>query len=72
MRDTTIVNTLCPYCNCTAGVIVDAVEYQSWQNGELMQNAMPDLTNEEREILTSGICGDCQYDNLENDYEEYK
>lgn len=29
-------------------------QYQAWQNGELIQDAMPNLTAEQREFLISG------------------
>lgn len=32
---------------------------QAWQNGELIQNAMPELSADERELLISHTCGDC-------------
>ena len=30
-------------------------QYDSWQGGELIQKAMPNLTADEREFLTTGI-----------------
>ena len=38
---------------------VNIDDYTSWENGELIQNAMPYLTADEREVLISGICGPC-------------
>ena len=38
---------------------VNVDDYTSWENGELIQNAMPYLTADEREVLISGICGPC-------------
>lgn len=35
-------------------------EYVAWKNsGALIQNAMPNVPKEERELLISGYCGDC-------------
>lgn len=33
--------------------------WNRWQGGELIQRCFPQLTPDEREILISGICGDC-------------
>lgn len=30
-------------------------EYRNWHSGELIQNAMPKLTSDEREFLISGL-----------------
>ncbi len=30
-------------------------QIKRWENGELIQNVMPDLTKEEREFMISGI-----------------
>jgi hypothetical protein len=30
-----------------------------WKRGELIQNAMPHLSNADRELLISGVCGIC-------------
>ncbi len=30
-----------------------------WMGGELIQNAMPNVPIDEREIMISGICGKC-------------
>ena len=30
-----------------------------WQNGSLIQDAMPYLSADERELLISGTCGTC-------------
>ncbi len=31
----------------------------AWQNGDLIQTAMPELNAAERELLISGTCDDC-------------
>ena len=35
------------------GITMD--QYDAWQGGELIQNAMPNLTADEREFLMTGI-----------------
>lgn len=50
----------CPMCGKTHSVEVNLTAYEKWQNGELIQNAMPKLSPTEREQLISGFCPDCQ------------
>ena len=44
-------------------ITVGNADLDSWQNGALIQDAMPYLSADEREILISGICGEC-FDNM--------
>ena len=50
----------CPLCGEDHSVKVNLAQYEAWQNGKLIQNAMPDLTPVEREQLISGLCPKCQ------------
>ena len=50
----------CPFCGADHAVEVNLAQYEAWQNGELIQNAMPYLTPTEREQLISGVCPKCQ------------
>ena len=54
------VAIICPFCGGDHAVKVNLAQYEAWQNGELIQNAMPDLTPTEREQLISGLCPKCQ------------
>ena len=56
---TNVVMT-CTFCGKFHLVEVDLEQFEAWQNGELIQNAMPDLTSTEREQLISGLCPKCQ------------
>lgn len=49
----------CRLCNNTQILKVKESSLHSWQQGELIQNAMPELTPNEREMLVSRTCGDC-------------
>ena len=49
----------CNKCKDQVEMSVNIDDYTSWENGELIQNAMPYLTADEREVLISGICGPC-------------
>lgn len=42
---------------------VTTEQLQRWENGELIQNAMPELTPNQREFLITGIVGD-EWDSL--------
>jgi hypothetical protein len=44
-------------------VLVKKTDLQAWKNGEYIQNAMPYLNVDERELLISGTCGPC-FDNM--------
>ena len=55
-----VVTIKCPMCGKTYFIEVDYDAFCSWQNGELIQVAMPNLTPTEREQLISGFCPDCQ------------
>ena len=54
------IEITCPFCGADHTVDVDLAKFEAWQNGELIQNAMPDLTFTEREQLISGLCPKCQ------------
>ena len=54
------VTMTCPLCGEDHAVEVNLAQYEAWQNGELIQNAMPNLTPTEREQLISGLCPKCQ------------
>lgn len=54
------VAIICPLCGEDHAVEVNLIQFEAWQNGELIQNAMPDLTFTEREQLISGLCPKCQ------------
>ena len=56
----TNVAMTCAFCRKFHLVEVDIEQLEAWRNGELIQNAMPDLTPTEREQLISGLCPKCQ------------
>ena len=53
------VHPTCPFCGDTTSVVVDAAGFVAWQSGELVQNALPNLSADDREVLISGICPPC-------------
>ena len=54
------IEIICPSCGAEHSVEVDLAQFEVWQNGELIQRAMPDLTPTEREQLISRMCPKCQ------------
>lgn len=57
------IECTCKMCGKEVDIIADQRGYNKWKKGMLIQDAMPYLTPDEREILVSGICGEC-FDNL--------
>jgi len=53
------ITKACPFCGEYHEVEVPFDGYMEWQNGVLIQDALPMLSANEREILISGICPDC-------------
>lgn len=53
----------CNMCKTTKVIVVPKDGYKRWISGECIQNAMPSVKAEDRELLISGICGKC-FDSL--------
>ena len=49
----------CPLCNDQFQVYVRESEYLGWKSGVLIQEAMPDLSLDDRERFQTGICHGC-------------
>ena len=54
------VEMTCPFCGESHAVEVNLAGFEAWQNGELIQRALPELSPTEREQLISGLCPKCQ------------
>lgn len=39
----------------TMDINITQEQYDAWQDGELIQNVMPDISRDEREFIISGI-----------------
>lgn len=59
-EENTLVTKTCPFCGRQYTISVPTDDFIEWQCGELIQNAMPYLSAENREFLISGICRECQ------------
>jgi hypothetical protein len=68
--ETVIVPAACHMCREVYCVEVDAVGYEQWKAGELIQNALPTLSAEERELLISKTCDDCWNKLFPEDFDE--
>lgn len=49
----------CIHCDVEQQVTAPAVGLLAWQNGELIQNALPELSADDRELLISRTCPKC-------------
>lgn len=55
------IMTSCPFCGEPNAIAISEEEYENYYiKGMKIQDAMPDLTATEREMLISGICPSCQ------------
>lgn len=50
---------ICRSCGHDHDVVVDVDGYDRWRGGELIQNALPELSAEDRELLISHTCDGC-------------
>jgi len=53
------IQAQCIRCKDTHVLMVNKNDLKRWESGALIQDAMPYLTPDERELLISGICGTC-------------
>lgn len=69
------VEMRCPFCGEEHAVEVNLTQFEKWQNGELIQNAMPELSPMEREQLISNLCPKCQikmFNSMEEEDEDFE
>ena len=59
ISDAVTVVVGCIKCAEAQHITVGHADLDAWQNGTLIQDAMPYLSADDREILISGICGEC-------------
>ena len=58
-KEKTTMWTTCRVCKDQVEMKVVQGDYEAWENGKLIQDVMPYLSADEREVLISGICGPC-------------
>ena len=49
----------CGECGKVFPITMTQEGYESWIMGELIQNALPDVSVQDRELLISNTCGKC-------------
>lgn len=62
-----VVTAPCPFCGVIEMVDVPTDGFRLWQQGALIQNAMPELSIEVRELLISGTHLSCWDENMPDD-----
>ena len=62
-----MVTKICPKCNKPSYVDIPKDAYEKWQMGVCIQNAWPDGSATDREVLISGICPECQKEIFEDE-----
>ena len=53
------MNVACNVCNDSVTLMVNPVDVIQWQKGKLIQDVMPYLDDDERELLISNTCVVC-------------
>jgi len=53
------INRHCVICSVKREINVDIEGFANWQNGARIQDALPDLSADDREMLISSICPTC-------------
>lgn len=54
------ISKVCPFCGHVSEILVDDEVLKRMEDGERIQDILPELPASEREVLISGICIDCQ------------
>jgi len=60
----------CPFCRTKTEIKISAKGYENWIDGDSIQTAFPDMPAEDRELLVSGICYNCQEKIFTDDEED--
>ena len=67
---TTVVAATCRLCNQVTDLTVNIEGFIAWQGGELIQEALPELSAYQRELLISGTCPKCWDELFPPDWDE--
>ena len=49
----------CWNCEVSHEIVTTAAGWKAWRSGELIQDALPEVSADDRELLLSGTCGPC-------------
>ena len=55
----TTLNVNCMHCDTREKIQVNYADFHAWKNGTLIQDALPYLDADQRELLISKTCGPC-------------
>lgn len=67
------VETTCPICHTTTIILVEESDYLDWKDGKNTYECFPYLSDNEREMLITGVCPICWDEMMpadDNDYTE--
>ena len=67
---TAVVAVPCRLCNEAKDLTVNIEGFIAWQGGKLIQEALPELDADDRELLISGTCPTCWDKMFPSDEEE--
>ena len=56
---TTVVATTCRMCDIAHELTVPCEGLEAWKSGKLIQEALPELSADQRELLSAGTCPKC-------------
>lgn len=59
MIDVVMVTKTCVVCDQDSGILVPREGYEKWQAGAFVQDAFPDMSAADREVLVSGTHDKC-------------
>lgn len=60
----------CAGCNTEHEISINPDDWKAWRDGALIQRVIPYLTDEQRELLISQICGVCWKEMFKEDDED--
>lgn len=49
----------CPFCNKINYIVLGRIKLAQWQAGMNVQDAFPNTSKDDRELLVSGVCKAC-------------
>lgn len=61
------IKASCKFCGKEYDVEVDAEGYRLFRHGKAIEHALPDLSDDDRELLISEICPTCWKVSFPND-----
>ena len=61
------VSVKCRICGAVENIAVSMHGYDKWKAGEMIQDALPDLSADEREMLLSRTCSSCWEEMFKDD-----